>query len=243
MDLVNLRQKFVELSGRYDLVVDTTDWADSGADFFINAGQNHLDRLFKHKKSEARAFGTLGIGGYYFNITRARAVKNVWVSTTSTKYELEKKSIQEIKGFFTKPPADIDTGRPIYYSPTVLRNVPEESDQIIVDSFGGTATDTIANTEHYIYHGILAYPPADVAYEIEIWGLFYTNELLADDDESWWSVIHPHTLIMASMRAVEQSYRNTQGVKDMDMAIGSEVVGMDKDMVEEEIAEFDQIEG
>ncbi len=242
MDLVTLRQKFIELSGRYDLVVNTTDWADNGADFFINAGQDHLDRLFKHKKSEARAFGTLSIGGYFFNITRARAVKNVWVSTTSAKYELEKKTIQQIKGFFASPPADIDTGRPLYYSPTVIRNVPEENDQIIIDSFGGTATDTVS-VEHYTFHGILAYPPANEEYEIEVWGLFYTNELLVDADESWWSVIHPHTLILSAMRSVEQTYRNTQGVKDMDFAILAEVTGMDKDMVEEDVAEFDQIEG
>uniref|UniRef100_A0A6M3JRL7 Uncharacterized protein n=1 Tax=viral metagenome TaxID=1070528 RepID=A0A6M3JRL7_9ZZZZ len=242
MTLVELRQKFVELSGRYDLVVNTTAWADNGADFFINAGQDHLDRLGLFKKSQARFWGTIAIGGYYINITRARAVQRVWVSTTTDKYPLEPREIDEIKDWYPEPPSLVDTGRPLYYAPTVLRNVPEESDQIIIDSFGGTATDTVS-AEHYEYHGLFLYPPADVAYQAEVWGLFYTNKLEDDADESWWSVQHPLTLILAAMRAVEVSYRNTQGVNDMNLAIASETSGMDKDMVEEDIAQFNQISG
>ena len=40
MNLLQIRTKFVQLSGRYDLVVDAAggDYSDNGADFFINAG-------------------------------------------------------------------------------------------------------------------------------------------------------------------------------------------------------------
>ena len=37
------RQKFVELSGHYDLVTDTTSWDDNGADFYIDAAEEYLD--------------------------------------------------------------------------------------------------------------------------------------------------------------------------------------------------------
>jgi hypothetical protein len=242
MDLLQIRRKFVQLSGRYDLVVDATDYADNGADFFINAGQMYLDRLGTHTKSQARYWGTLSAGDYYLNITRARAVKRIWVSTTDQKWEVVKKDIVSIKNYYDKPPADLDDGRPLYYAPTVLRNIPEESDKIIIDDFGGTSTDEIVD-EHYLYHGIVLYPPADETYRAEVWGLFYTNELSGDDDESWWSVVHPIALVMGAMREMEAMYRNTEGVKDWERAVLAEIIGLDKDLVEEDIAAIDQIEG
>ena len=43
MEYYLLRKKFCELSGRYDLI--NADLTDNGADFYINAGQSHLDRM------------------------------------------------------------------------------------------------------------------------------------------------------------------------------------------------------
>lgn len=46
MDLEDIRDKFIELSGRDDLAND--DGTDNGADYFINAGQKFLDKRFGH---------------------------------------------------------------------------------------------------------------------------------------------------------------------------------------------------
>lgn len=242
MNLLQIRTQFIKLSGRYDLVVDATDYVDNGANFYINAGQNYLDRYSFNKKAEARVFSILAINGYYVNITRARAVKRVWASTTSEKTELIKIDLVGLKNYYTKPPSELDRGTPLYYTPSILRNVPDNG-SIVIDSFGGVVTDSIASTSHYIYHGLLIYPPADEAYEIETHGLFYSDELVDDTDESWWSVVHPLVLIMAGLRALEVTYRNTQGVKDWELAISMEVVGLDKDSVEEDIAAVGEMEG
>jgi len=43
------RKKFVTDSGRYDLVVDTTTWADNGADFFLESGEKYLNHFLTAK--------------------------------------------------------------------------------------------------------------------------------------------------------------------------------------------------
>ena len=43
MSLLSIRQQVVDKSGRTDLVTDLTDYADSGADWYIQAGQRWLD--------------------------------------------------------------------------------------------------------------------------------------------------------------------------------------------------------
>ena len=48
---------------------------------------------------------------------------------------------------------------------------------------------------------------------------------------------------MAANRQIEIDYRNTAGVKDWEAAIQSELLGLGKDLVEEHIAEVNQMEG
>jgi len=87
------------------------------------------------------------------------------------------------------------------------------------------------------------YPPADGNYTVEIVGLFYSPELSADTDTSFFGTVHPEILLMAANRQLEIDYRNTQGVKDWELAIQTEMLGLGKDLVEEHIAEVSQMEG
>ena len=48
---------------------------------------------------------------------------------------------------------------------------------------------------------------------------------------------------MAANRQMEIDYRNTAGVKDWEAAIQSEILGLGKDLVEEHIADVDQMQG
>jgi len=49
VDLSEVRAKFIELSGRDDLV--NANDSDNGANYFINAGQKFLDRRFGHEET------------------------------------------------------------------------------------------------------------------------------------------------------------------------------------------------
>ena len=67
--------------------------------------------------------------------------------------------------------------------------------------------------------------------------------MASDTDVSFWSVVHPEVLIMSSLRMVEVFNRNTEGVRDWDGAIATEMRTIDSDYVDEEIAKIDQMEG
>lgn len=236
MNLKEVRTALVQRSGRYDLVVDTTDYVDNGADFFIDAGCRLLDRLRTVKKSYARYYADVAASDYYKIFTRCRAIQEVWMSNSDGRFEVGKIDLNTMKeNYLNEPIADLDTGQPLYYAPAVLRTVPEQSDVVIVDDIGGTAEE-VSSTEHYEYNGILWTPPADETYRLEVYGLFLSHKLSADADENHWSVNEPHLLIMAALYYIEVFNRNMTGAADWMGAIELDTSAIDKDLVEEETA-------
>lgn len=241
MNLLQIRQQLRTTSGRNDLVNE--DGSDNGANFYINAGQRHLDRLNTTQKSFGIAYRFCNIGFHAVTFPYCRAVKEVWVSTITARWQLEKKNLQDlIAGYFTKLPSSIDKGNPLYYAPTITRAVPEtaESPSDEFEAFSGYVDVISAN--HYAYNCVLIVPPTKEKILVEVKGLFYTDKLVGDDDKSYWSEVHPNILIMATMRELEIINRNTQGVNDWNNSIAVEITNIGKDLVEEEIAEVTQIE-
>ena len=243
MDLVTLRQKFVELTGRYDLVEDTTDWADAGADFFINAGLKYLDRSETIKKTFARSFPQVTSGDWYAIFENCRAIKEVWCSNSAgERWKLEKKDFNVLRSAYADIPSNLDGGDPTYYSPVqTLRNASETAGQMTIDYF--YSTETTEDYDHFTYNALIFMPPADATFRLEIVGMFDTPELSDDDDENFWSAVHPLALVMAGGRALEISYRNTQGAKDWERSILMELGGFGRDAVEEEVSEISEMEG
>jgi len=241
MNLLQLRQQFRTISGRNDLVNE--DGSDNGANFYINAGQRHLDRLDTNQKSYGICYRFCNIGFHAVTFPYCRAVKEVWASTTTARWQLEKKNLADlIAGYLTKLPSSIDKGNPLYYAPTITRAVPEtfNSESSDFEAYSGYVDVISAN--HFAYNCVLIAPPVKEKILIETKGLFYTDELINDDDKSYWSEVHPDILIMATMRHIEIINRNTQGVNDWNASIKTEVTNIGKDLVEEEIAEVTQIE-
>jgi hypothetical protein len=243
MNLLQIRTAFVQRSGRYDLVVDTTDWADNGANFYINSGQRFLDRLDTVPKSWGRYFRECPVGRNYVIFPYCRAIKEVWAMTASERLRLKKIDMRDLREYYNEPISTVSNGEPAYYAPAVLRMIPE-SDRLAIDDCDAMIDYAdVMFDRHYEYNGVIFYPPPDEVYILEVWGLFYSPELSADTDESYWSVVHPEVLLMAAMHQVEIMYRNTEGANDWLAAIQLEVGGLGKDFVEEHIADVDQMEG
>ena len=139
--------------------------------------------------------------------------------------------------------SSVASGEPAYYAPAVLRMIPESDRLEIGESDAMIGYADVMFDKHYEYNGVVFYPPPDEAYVVEIWGLFYSPELSADVDESFWSVVHPEVLLMAALHQMEIMYRNTEGANDWLNAIMLEVGGLGKDFVEEHISDIDQMEG
>ena len=241
MNLLQIRKKFRELSGRYDLVNE--DYSDNGADFFINEGRKFLDRLNKTLKSEALCFKILDVGSFSVSFSLCRALKKVWIAdATNGRWSLEKKDLQDlIMDYLSGLPRSRTEGTPLYYAPCITRYIPENASANDIEAFAGFVEVPAGNSHEY--NTILLNVPVQYQSMVGIQGLFYSAELVEDEDVNYWSSMHPMLLCMSAMRQLEIVNRNTQGVNDWTNAIVTEMRQLEMDLVEEIIAEVDQMEG
>jgi hypothetical protein len=241
MNLLQVRTKFVQLSGRYDLVVDAVAYVDNGANFYINEGQKLLDKLCKLPETKANIYMPLAIGEYGIEFQHScRAIKKVFVNTTEARTELTKVTLNELKNYYSGTVASIDNGAPTVYAIANLRAL-ETTDR---DSLGVFLNLTHAEDDtKYDYRGIIVAPPVDEAYVVEISGLFNQFKLTDDTDENYWSLEDPALLLKAAMYHLESLSRGTENAKNWISAIRAEAKEHDMDSVEELISDIDAMEG
>lgn len=239
MNLSEIRDWVVQESGRYDLVEPSG--ADNGLNKYINAATRWLDKLIEKHSEVGVVYRTLSAGEYMITFTECRSIIRVGVSDASTFYGwLEKKTLDELKSEsqYAEPFGSVTSGTPIYYTPAYLRAVNTET-----SNYTGFAdwVNTLSNWK--LYNGIILMPPADKDYLIEVRGKFHSEALSADDDENFWSVREPQLLVKATLRELEVFHRNTQGQKDWEMAIRAELFDIEKDFVEQNVTDINQLEG
>jgi hypothetical protein len=240
MNLLQVRTKFREISGRFDLVNE--DYSDNGADFYINEGRKFLDRLNTHQKSFASCFRFVEINAFSASFPHCRAIKEVWCMSTTARWQLEKKDMNElISDYLSGDPAGRSSGEPDYYTPVLTRYIPADATPTDIESYLQWVDIPTGNSEEY--NTILLSSPVDKKVSLEIKGLFYSMELVNDTDTNYWSTIHPLLLITAAMRQIEIVNRNRQGVNDWTETIATDMNQIGMDLVEEEIAEVNQMEG
>jgi len=239
MNLLQTRTLFRNLSGRFDLVNE--DFSDNGADIFINTGSKYLDRLDETQKSWGSVFKFLELGYYIVTFPYCRAIKEVWCGSTTARWQLEKKNLQDlIEGYLSGMPSSRTPGTPLYYSPCITRYIPEDALAIDIESFLGWVD--VPSGSNYAFNTILLNVPVSEKTTVIVNGLFYSIELVNDTDENYWSAVHPMLLYQAAMREVEISNRNTQGVNDWSAVIKETMQQIGFDLVEERIAEVSQME-
>ena len=239
MSLLVVRNMFVEMTGRNDLVVSGISL---GADRFINEGQRTLDRMLEAGKAGARYFVDVDLNQILVPLPNCRAVKKVFIGSGTERTELTKVGMTQLREDYADKTSLLTSDLPTYYCPIWARPYPN-----IV-----TATDfnqdwllnDIIESGHESFNAILIMPPSDSDnYTLEVWGLFYSDELINDEDTSYWTEEHPLLLAKAAAYQLETTYRNTEGARDMMAAVEVDILGIQKDVVEEEIAEIDQMEG
>jgi hypothetical protein len=242
MNLLEFRQLFRNESGRHDLV--NADGSDNGANFHINQGMRWLDREVDHDKTVGRVFKLVGAGDYYVTFQYSRAILEAWAMTKDDgRWQLERQDVQDFRLGYTDMWTAVDQGAPTYYTPAFLRAVPE-TDRIPIEDFEAIIGFTdIMIGENYEYNGILFMPPAEEQTQIEVWGKFYTMPMIEDAHQNYWSINHPDILLMAAQRQLEIFSRNRQGREDWEKAIREQLRGIEKDVIEEEMAEVSCMEG
>jgi hypothetical protein len=233
MSLLSVRTMFAQYSGRYDLIVDRITFANKGADFFIRAGQQYLDRTYDIFKAESRFYTELVPSSWYILVPDARVVENVYISNSAgARAELRRISLTEYKRVFRSDPGMSDNGCSGAYCVSNLRVTPQSPTTITIDRWE-TNTYSAAGTE-YNNTGILISPAISSDSTCEIYGKFYQPKLLLDSDANVWSEQYEAVLAMAACRELEMSYRNTVGVKDWETSITSELHGVELDNADQE---------
>ena len=237
MNLSEIRAKFVQFTGRYDLV--NTDDSDNGANFFINAGQRFLDRRIDFKKSQGVYYKSVAADSWYIRLDGCRSLEKVWVYDSEERWELERKDLSWLYKQYPDLISDTDSGDVAYWAPSELRGMRVAD----MDDQGDFFTHVLGESGRENVSGITILPPTDVALVVELFGKFYSPTLENDGDESYWSVVVPETLLMAAQYRLEVFYRNTEGAKDWLGAIDLDLLDIDKDTVQEDNANVDQMEG
>lgn len=248
MEYKDIRKKFVELSGRYDLV--NPDWSDNGADFFFEAGQKFLDMMQDTKKMQAKNIQQIAAGTTIVKITGLRSIIEVRAgNTTDGLYKLDRATLAQLKDYYEKQLSSVDQGPPLYFAPASFRPFVDTTLAITWASFYDS-TDLVLGDTHYTYEGIIIMPPPDDTYYVSIYGLFYSPTLTATisagtwtQTKSYWSEVHPALLIQAALYQLEVFYRNTEGAKDWRAAIGETITQMDMDAAHGESIDISQMQG
>lgn len=250
MNYWQIRKLFAERSGRYDLV--NADWTDNGADFFINAGQRWLDRMAETGKMVGKNAQLPASGTIKIQYTGLRAVKEVWAGKSSEGLiKLEKKPLADLKSYYEKQLGSVDVGQPLYYAPFYFRPIPDTQTSAGWASYYDV-DDLILDDAHYTYGGVIISPPTDGTYYISLVGKFYSPTLSATfnastevwtETKSFWTEVHPDVLLQAALFKLEVFYRNTEGAKDWKNALDLDLLGFDRDLAEEELADICEMEG
>jgi hypothetical protein len=239
--LVEIREQFVKISGRYDLVVDTTDWADNGADFYIQAGSRHLDRQFTTPFSKAKHYEDASADAWYVIFQECRAILDVWIANDEYRKKLEFRDVDKFREYYNEPPSSIDSGTPTYYTPALLRTHPQAS-TIYLEKFVDTTVSESSKYD-YEYNGVMWMPPTDESIIVEVQGLWYSKKMTDDAHKNYWSVNHPEVLVMAACMVLEMSYRNTEGTKDWKGSMDILMLPVEFDVIEQEISARTEMEG
>ena len=236
MNLAEIRRWFIADSGRNDLIND--DGSDNGANKYINAGQRFLDRLGVVPKRQAKSYYRLRPGQRDIVIKAARVLEHVFVVCDGFRTQLDKRTEEEVLSMF--PSLSVGSGTPSAYALFNNRmldkvwtfEMPIES-SIPLASYGHDAESV----------GIMLLPAPDRVCILEVIGVFYSNPLIQDSDQSFWTVRHPETLIKAALFELETFFRNTEGANDWLNAVRVDVSMIEMDVVEEESAGIKQMWG
>lgn len=213
MPLASVRKKFVEISGRFDLVVDPASFKDNGADFFLQAGQTFLDNFVEFDKGFATYEVPLVAGVDTVLLPQVRAVKAVYHRRADGDYLLS--PFQEVQHFYGGVgEAPLEGSVPAYYKVFSPRTPPSPS--VLTET---RSAIQISYTEEI-----------DTVLVIE--GLFYSPKLERDEDFSFWTEQHPDILIQAALYKMESFYGNTQGTQDYLSALRESILGLDYNVVE-----------
>ena len=198
------------------------DWKDAGADRFIQSGQNWLDRQLGFTAPQSVYEAILQAGQYSLELTDFRYVDRMDIEYDGGIYKLNMVDLDDLTERFGVPPV-IDgegyVGEPLAYTPN-----------------GKPYVFSIAPYGDGDNRLVVVMPPPDRPVRVRFYGGQYTQQPSDDSHETWWTAIHPETLILAArMRLALARHRSAQETEDYRKAIEKDLNQIRRDKAQEEI--------
>jgi hypothetical protein len=247
MTLLSTRDICLKRSGRYDLgtpTVGSTEGVDNGMDWFINEAVKFLDKRISNDQSRHKRIGKLAVDDYLLVFRQARTIENVWLVDESdgSTIELDRKTYEEIRNFYSERISVVDSGTPEYWCPAYIKLDPDltidDLSDFTINSLDEYVIDSTARA-----NGIIIASPTDTEYTVEILGKFYSTVLENNRDENFWTESNEGLLVKATLYQIEVFHRNMAGARDFIDAIDSELIGVDMDDVMFDTEEINRMEG
>ena len=213
--LADVRKAFIEVSRRYDLIVDGDLDAnvDNGANAWIKRGQKFLDLRVQHPKQVKRQMEVITNGDFSVTITQLISIDRLWVVGASID-----NGRKELTSNF-KPPDDFradhpdlisqwDVGTPNDWTLMPVGLAPDQNDQT-----SGTFTSAgVEDFDDIIFPSatepdewkLVFFPKNDVSQTMDIWGRFGEPFLTSDSDTNYWSTQYDDLLALSAAFMLER---------------------------------------
>lgn len=235
----------IELSGRGDLGDDLNSGSGkvTKGQFFLNAGLKYLDTTQKNPESRKTFLKDIAQGAYKLQFQYCRSINRVEIMCEDGRTEVEKVPLEELRESYVENPSELTQGVPKYYAPDIIFLATEQR------ALDATAEGSVFTYDYYSllyqqsgYSGILFMPPAEKVFTVSVIGDWFTV-MENEADVNYWSVVYPELLIQATLFAIEVFYRNTTGMSDAINAMAPFLKGIDHNLVEQDMAGINQMEG
>lgn len=206
MNLRQVRDEFIQRSGRYDLI--TEDGSDAGANFFIQSGSRFLDRRADLQSvRKGITVETCGVDGRVY-------VKDCWL-VQKVECQIFNRWAPCLKTCTPRGLAATMSAcmHPAFYVEKTERYIPDPSTAAAsLNNAPASAFDRQDLACHHIMLELVPRPSRPCTVRVE--GYFYSEPLLTDLSHNVWSERFPDLLVKAAMYQLEIFYRNTEGAHD-----------------------------
>ncbi len=248
MNLAEIRQNFIELTGRYDL-------EDSKkADMFINAGVRTLDRKANLEHTQNSVWYSLIRSAEWkievpncYRVHRILAKdvqgEGYWNLVGRTEFSEVRRGggPQSNEGFFHTGFAQqffhgVRRGKPTHYRVLTTRN---EKQLEKLETYQMNVPANYVNSAELAgwILSVELFPRPDTDFVMEVYGKFHSPKLLEEGDTNLWSQLYPDLLIKAACHSLEVFYRNTEGARDWLTDIMDELRDMEQMEVSTDIVD------
>lgn len=213
MNLAEIRYNFISRCGRYDLVGENNE--DAGANFFIQSGQRFLDRRSNVLRAQkAVHVGSLMPGQGFLELPKCWLLSKVEVLSDWGREWLELQRLHT-RGA-TRYAFRQQGGAPAFYiaasSRVTPRVAPKPANEVEAGADAMPFQELLLDTWSSLTLEILPTPAVHTT--VRVSGNFYSEELIKNDDTSFWSIEQPDLLIKAALYNLEIFYRNSEGAQD-----------------------------